>query len=401
MSPIKLCLSVSVSLAFLLSACTIPGPKFSPEPATPTYTETETALPPAPTATRLPDQIKELTAPVLSLTHDPHNPAGLYALLATNDLFYSQDRGVSWIRLPLPAISLLYDPEIQTTCPPLMQFDVRPSRVTAELLWVRAGQTLYRSDDGGKSWQARLENVTNWTASQDGKRLYALRFGMTSGIDGLYYSQDSGRTWDLIYTGLMPEIAPSNLKSKRPGCISFAIGPGENSLYLGGPDGLYRSFDHGLSWEVFNAGLPVNPDQVNAVPLMVSDGKLGLYAFYSVGEDEDATAHLIRLVEGENTPDEDNWQPVGESLLAEIAIPDDASFFHLYALVPDQQIAGQLYLGSEEHALFSRDYGNTWEPIELAEVGQVTRIASSIGPGAILYLWTGDRLLIQGMPGGS
>jgi hypothetical protein len=382
-----------------LAACSIGWPKVNP-PTPPLPTLETAAIPsPAPTATRLPDQIIEFTAPVLSLAYDPHNRDGLFALLATNDLYYSDDRGGSWQRLPLPAKSLRYDPDVQTTCPLPMQFDIRPSKNIKDLVWVRAGQTLFHSDDRGKTWQARLDNVTNWTASQDGERLFALRYGMTSGIDGLYRSQDGGMTWDLIYPGLLPDIAPASLKPKRPGCISLVFGPDESSLYLGGPDGMYRSFDQGETWALFNQGLQVDPGQIYAVPLMVSDGEQGLYALVGSAEDENAVAHMVRLVRESNTPEQDHWQAIGESLLAQIATPNKASFFNLYALVPDPQMVGQLYLGSEEGALLSRDFGETWEPLELAEAGQVTRIAASSGQGAMLYLWTGEVLLSMPVPG--
>ncbi|MGW8249363.1 MAG: WD40/YVTN/BNR-like repeat-containing protein, partial [Anaerolineales bacterium] len=163
-------------LIMFLAACSISWPKVNP-PTPVLPAQDSLSIPsPAPTATRLPDQVTDISAPVLCLVSDPHNPDGLYALLATNDLYYSGDQGVSWKRLPLPANPLRYDPEIQSTCPLPMQFDVRPSSIVPDLLWVRAGQSLYRSDDKGSTWQARLDNVANWAVSQDGKRLFALRF---------------------------------------------------------------------------------------------------------------------------------------------------------------------------------------------------------------------------------
>lgn len=387
-------------LMLTLAACSISWPKVNPP--TPVLPAEETlAIPsPAPTATRLPDQITDFAAPVLCLVGDPHNPDGLYALLATNDLYYSSDRGSSWQRLPLPARPLRYDPEVQATCPLPMQFDIRPSRLVPDLLWVRAGQTLYRSDDKGSTWQARLDNVTNWAVSQDGKRLFALRYGMTSGLDGLYRSLNGGKTWDMMYPGLLPDIAPASLKPKRPGCVSLVLTPDEDTLYLGGPDGFYRSFDQAESWESFNRGLPVDPDQIYAVPLMVSDGDQSLYALLGSGQEEDAAVHMIRLNPDAGSSEQDTWQPIGENLLAEIAEPNKASFFNLYALVPDQNLPGQLYLGSEAGALLSKNYGESWTPLGIPETGQVTRIAESFESGALLYLWTGEALIRLPIPNG-
>jgi hypothetical protein len=272
---------------------------------------------------------------------------------------------------------------------------------TPRRLWVRASQTLYLSNDGGMTWLRQLDNVNSWTASLDGQRLFALRSSFTTGIDGLYSSQDGGTNWELVFSGLLPEIAPSSLKPRRPGCISLALGPDEQSLYLGGPGGIYRSFDQGETWEIFDTGLPVAPDEINRVSLMVSDGRQTLYILFGAGEDEEAAAHMIRLVLGENNPDQDHWRAIGSDLLARITQPEAVSFFGLYALVPELSVNGQLYLGSEEGALLSQDYGETWVPIELPVAGRITRIAPSSEMEPMLYLWTGDSLQIYRRPGSS
>lgn len=392
-------LSCITLLMLSLSACTISAPKILP-PTPPIPTDESIQVPtPAPTATRLPEQITALSGPVLSLTCDPHNPAGLYALLATNDLYYSVDRGNTWKRLPIPTSPLRYDADIQTRCPPPMQYDIRPSETNPGVLWVRAGQTLFRSEDGGNSWKSQLDNVSTWTASLDGERLFALRSSLTTGIDGLYSSQDGGKNWELVFTGLLPEIAPSSLKPRRPGCVALALGPDEQSLYIGGPGGIYRSFDRGATWGAFNEGLPVDPEEINEVRLIVSDGQQTLYVLFGVGEDEEAAAHMIRLVQGENNPDQDRWRAIGADMLARVAHPEAVSFFGLYALVPGEHVNGQLYLGSEEGALLSQDFGETWMPIELPVAGRITRIAPSFGEGMLIYVWTGDRLLIHELPG--
>lgn len=132
---------------------------------------------------------------------------------------------------------------------------------------------------------------------------------------------------------------------------------------------------------------------------MVSDGQQTLYVLFGVGEDEQAAAHMIRLVQGENNPDQDRWRAIGADMLARVSHPEAVSFFGLYALVPEKHVNGQLYLGSEEGALLSQDFGETWMPIELPVAGRITRIAPSFGGKMLLYVWTGDRLLIHELPG--
>ncbi len=395
------CLTGFIFLLFSLPACTISAPKIlPPTPPIPTH-DPGLVLTPAPTATRLPEQLTGLSAPVLSLACDPHNPDGIFALLATDDLYYSGDRGDTWQRLPIPTSPLRYDADVQTNCPPPMQFDIRLSMTNPGLLWVRAGRDLFTSEDGGQTWQKRLDNVSAWTSSKDGKRLYALRSGLTAGVDGLYGSLDGGQSWEMLFPGLLPEIAPKSLKAQRPGCISLALGPDDASLYIGGPGGIYRSFDQGANWEAFNNGLPVEPQEINQISLLVSDGQQSLYALLGAGEDEEAAAYMIRLIPGESSPDQDRWHSIGADMLARVTQPEAASFFGLYALVPDPHANGQVYLGSEAGAMFSQDYGETWIPLELPIPGRITRIAPSHEGSRVLYLWTGEKLLIQELPGGS
>ena len=314
-------------------------------------------------------------------------------MLATSDLYYSRDQAQSWQRLPLQASQQRYDSGVLTTCPPLMRFDIQPSPRLAELLWVRVGRTLYRSDDGGQTWQARQDNVAVWVVSDDGELLYAMRSGMQSQVDGLYRSQDGGQTWQLLFSGLLPPIAPTQIQPEQAGCLSLALQPGEQALILGAPGGFYRSFDRGASWQPFNAGLQLSLDELNRVPLMVNAGASEIYALLGTGSAEEGLPYLAHLMLDQSNSAQDHWQIAALGTLQEIALPDETSFFGLYCLVPDTQNPGTLYLGSERGALLSQDYGQTWQTIELPDAGRITRIAASTGAGSRIYLWNGDKMV--------
>jgi photosystem II stability/assembly factor-like uncharacterized protein/tetratricopeptide (TPR) repeat protein len=63
--------------------------------------------------------------------------------------------------------------------------------------------------------------------------------------DGIYKSTNSGRTWKPINRGL-----PADSRGRHYSVIAIAIDPDDNrTLYAGGFGGLYKSTDHGESWE--------------------------------------------------------------------------------------------------------------------------------------------------------
>jgi hypothetical protein len=382
-----------ISLGLFLTACQTNAAINTPTPTLPASPESEPTLTPAPTPTPLPDVLDELTAPVLSLEVDPRNSQGVYALLVTNDLFYTGNRGDIWQRLPLGAPSTRYDAAIQTTCPPLMRYDIQISKSNPQSMLVRAGRTIYRSDDGGASWRVLLDGVETWAADERGELIFALRTNLSSGLDGLYRSQDGGTSWEEVFAGVRPPPAPPAIQRKKGGCFVLGFGPNEDSLYMGLPGGIYRSFDLGQTWEAFNTGITIAPEEINGVPLMASDGGNELYVFFGAGQDENDRPYLVRLIQDENNPKQDRWEEVGQADLAKVAAPSETSFFSMYAIVADPLTPGRLYLGTEQGLLLSQDYGQTWQALEEIPPGRVTRMAVAPGAETWMYLWTGEQFL--------
>jgi photosystem II stability/assembly factor-like uncharacterized protein len=387
-----------ISFVLLLVACQTSASTGTPTPTASTPLENEPTITPAPTPTPLPDVLDELTAPVLSLAVDPKNPMGVYALLVTNDLFYSANRGDTWQRLPLGAPSTRYDAAVQTTCPPLMRYDIHISESNSQTMLLRAGRTIYRSEDGGASWNALLDGVETWAASADGELIFALRTNLSNNLDGLYRTQDGGVSWEQVFAGARPPGAPPLIQREKGGCVVLGFGPDEDSLYMGIPGGIYRSFDLGETWQAFNTGLAIDPQEINGVPLMASDGGDELYIFFGAGQDENDRPYLVRLVPGETSPEQDRWEEVGQADLAKVAAPSETSFFSMYAIVADPAKPGQLYLGTEQGVWVSQDYGQTWQALEETPDGRVTRLAIMPGAETWLYLWTGERFIPVSLP---
>ncbi len=158
---------------------------------------------------------------------------------------YSSDSGESWSQSDLPR------------------------RVATDLIFDQSGTAyvslypadIYRSDDGGKTWDQFSRDVTSGqnlnNSDPDGagqvinalaidpndpSRIFA---GFTLG--GVSISTDSGVTWQSSSAGMVPESSIFDLvvDKAHPGVVYAAS---YNS-------GIYRSLDDGLTWQVFNEGL--------------------------------------------------------------------------------------------------------------------------------------------------
>jgi photosystem II stability/assembly factor-like uncharacterized protein len=192
-----------------------------------------------------------------------------------NGIFKTVDGGENWQRMGLEATEriakIAVDPTHSDTvfaCATGHAFDSHPDR------------GVYRSKDGGKSWEKVLF-VNNDTGCsdlaidpQDGRIVYAglweyrrLPYFFTSGGpgSGLYKSTDGGTTWRKITKGLPPgelgrialAVAPS-----RPSVVYATIESQENEKIKGSRDtALYRSDDLGETWTELNSssGISARP----------------------------------------------------------------------------------------------------------------------------------------------
>ncbi|MEQ8768253.1 MAG: PDZ domain-containing protein [Planctomycetota bacterium] len=106
------------------------------------------------------------------------------------------------------------------------------------------GGEIYRSDDGGDTWEKRNNRAVGGTPAyyygqiridpQDDERLYLLSVP-------LYTSSDGGKTWETIARSLHVDHH------------AFAIDPNNpKRLFLGNDGGLGISYDRGESWDHYN-----------------------------------------------------------------------------------------------------------------------------------------------------
>lgn len=167
-------------------------------------------------------------------------------------------------------------------------------------LWSAGGDRgIYKTTDGGKSWERILEvsentgfnevhidprnpDVLYAAAHQRRRRQWTYLGGGPE--SGIYKSTDAGKTWTTINKGL-----PSGDKGR----IGLAISPADPEIIYAvveaqqGKSGFYKSTDRGASWEKQSSTVssgnyyqeliadPVNPDRVylmNVYTLVTDDG---------------------------------------------------------------------------------------------------------------------------------
>jgi hypothetical protein len=114
---------------------------------------------------------------------------------------------------------------------------------------------IYRSDNGGGSWELVSEElpkdlwVSRVAASKHNKdRVYASLNGYRwdDFTPYVYLSEDRGRTWKNIGSGL--PVSPVN--------IILEDHANEDLLFVGTDNGIYVSFDRGSTWHLFQNGIP-------------------------------------------------------------------------------------------------------------------------------------------------
>ena len=167
---------------------------------------------------------------------------------------------------------------------------------------VSYGDGIYRSDDGGKSWQnlglKKSEHIGRVVVDpRDSKVVYVAAEGPlwgSGGDRGLYKTADGGKTWKAVLT-----------ISENTGVVDVALDPSNPDIVYasayqrrrhvftlidGGPESaIYKSTDAGATWNKLKSGLPtvdmgriglaVSPADPNVVYATVeaADGKGGIF----------------------------------------------------------------------------------------------------------------------------
>ncbi len=361
-------------------------------PATPVPAARVTATPTSPV-------LRQLPGPATSLAADPRNPLLVYALLASNTLYRSDDGGQTWRRLPLPATTStdrtptadLRSAGFLIPTHDLVVAPADPSRV-----FVAVDHVLYGSTDGGASWTPLNAAVFAWTvADPRGQILYAWRGDTVSGWSGLDRSDDGGQTWHEVYTGAFPpSLASVPCPCSHEGISALAADPRRPSTVYAGTDfGVLRSDDGGKTWTELTSGMPPSTTRFHWTPSLTVATDGTVYTLTEVSPDATSThAEVLRL-----RPGDPSWELAGGSALAAWR-SDEAPLSGFKALATDPSNPARVYLATLRGLLSSDDAGATWRTVNLGAGGAVYAIAATDGTARRLYLWTSAGFLAANAP---
>jgi len=228
-------------------------------------------------------------------------PGVLYAGVQPAALFKSTDRGESW-----SIIEGLYDHPQRGQWNPgggglcLHSIVLDPRNRNRMYIAVSAAG-VYRTDDGGKTWQARNKNVR---ADFNGEQLYP-EFGQcVHKLDmhptrpdvlfqqnhcGVYRSDNNGDDWIDIGEGRLPSRFgfPMVMHPHDPHTAYIILEESDEfRMSMGGQFAVWRSRDDGQNWQRITTGLPQNAHLVVLREAMATDSldKAGIYAGTNTGQ---------------------------------------------------------------------------------------------------------------------
>ena len=214
--------------------------------------------------------------PVQSIEIDPRDPAHMY--VAISGAYVTLDGGDSWQLFSHRAVSgspqaKMFISQVASNTPPGIDpaaaHDMHRLRIdqkNPDRLWTQAHLGVFRSDDGGHSW----EDVTEGLPSFHGFPIAVTRrepdavfvvplvtgtgnFRTTGGQFAVYRTRDAGSTWQRLTEGLP---GPHDYQSVyREGMDTDGLEP--EGLYVGTSNGqVFASTDGGDHWQRLPGTLP-------------------------------------------------------------------------------------------------------------------------------------------------
>lgn len=262
---------------------------------------------------------------VRSLAYDPQNPDRLFLGTSAGQLYVSNDRGKSWTRFARLGAGNDYV---------LDNIDIDPTNSSTMFIatWSVDGQIsggdLFRSHDGGKSWQA--------LSAMHGKSIRALaispsdhRIVVVGALDGVFRSRDGGDNWE--------RVSPPN-HAEIKNIESIAIDPRDpNVIYAGTWHLAWKTNDGGANWHPIKNGVIDDSDVFSIIVDHKNSSTVYLSACSGIYKSE-AAGELFKKVQG---------------------MPFSAR--RTRVLQQDPNSANVVYAGTTEGLWRTVDAGKTWK----------------------------------------
>src|ERR1700730_15044409 len=237
---------------------------------------------------------------VMSIAVNPKNKNEYYVGVASGGVWKTVNDGTTW--------TPVFDGEVSYSIGWVVLDPNDPS-----VMWVGSGQSnsqrsvsygdgIYRSEDGGKSWQnlglKKSEHIGRRVIGpRDSKVVYVGAEGPLwgpGGDRGLYKSADGGKSWKAVLTiSENTGVADVAIDPSNPDVVYATAYQRRRHVFTlidGGPESaIYKSTDAGATWNKLKSGLPtvdmgrigreVSPADPNVVyaTIEAADGKGGIF----------------------------------------------------------------------------------------------------------------------------
>jgi len=281
---------------------------------------------------------------------------------ATGGIFESKDRGVSWQSTFDGAFSLSIGDIAYAPSNPDILFAGTGEANGGGGSSTYAGVGVYRSQDGGKTWERSGLAQSRYIGRvcihpQNPDLVYVAAMGELYGNSesrGLYRSEDGGKTWErILYISPATGVIDVAIDPSRPNRIFAAtwqrVRSKQNIEYGGSESGIYYSEDGGDTWKERTTGLP-SGDIKGRIGLAIAPSAPDtVYAAY---------AHLDGTMLGifKSTDGGERWQRTNDEAAVENYVTYGWWFGQIRVHPQDPEFVFSLGL----ELYFSQDGGQTW-----------------------------------------
>ncbi len=238
------------------------------------------------------------------------------------------------------------------------------------------GDGMYRSNDAGRTWTHLGLDDAQQIAElavdpHDSNRVFAAVLGHPYGpnpVRGIYRTLDGGAHWErVLYKdentgGSAVAIDPSRPNIVYAGLWQARLGPSEDDNEFDGTGGgLYKSTDGGTSWKPLTAGLPKDTTQVNIAIAPSAPNRL--YAIVATTEPGGYTsAKGLGVFRSDDAGE--NWERITTDPRPALRIGGgDLAIVRVDPMNPDVVYSASIV------AMKSTDGGRTWQPLRGAPGG--------------------------------